>query len=507
MKKAWNEIDKKVYLTTYFLILVILGVLAFYPSQFQKVIDVCYHFVVNQVGWMYVMMSAWCFAVFFYLYFGKYGNIKLGEPDEKPRFSTFSWASMIFTSGAGSSIIILGFAEPVYYLTNTPFHTEPLSVEAFEYAHMYGQFHWGLSAWAFYIPAITAISYMLYKRQSRDVKLSTTMVPLFGKKFPQSILGKAIDVIISFGIVSSITTSLGLAVPVMSRLISYVLGIEETLTIRICVFAIWFLIFGGSVFRGLDRGILKLTNINMFLIFGFLALFVLVVPIGNILSMEINSVGLYFSELPRLVFYTDPFGDQKFITDWTMFYWAWWLTFIPIMGIFVAKVSRGRTLKQVLLGQMIWGTLGCCTFLGILGGYSLHLQKVGALDLVSILAESGNAGVVLAIMNTLPMSTFFIVFLIVLCFVFLATTIDSTALVLGNATSHKLDPDQDPHLFNRFSWAIAIFALSIGLSFTGGLELIQQFAIILGFPIVFIVIAMTFSIFKAMKEDNAGEEK
>lgn len=223
--------------------------------------------------------------------------------------------------------------------------------------------------------------------------------------------------------------------------------------------------------------------------------------ISKIFEMELNSIGLYLQNLPRMIFYTDPFGNQNFVHDWTMFYWGWWLSFLPIMGIFIAKISRGRTLKQVILGQMVWGSLGCCTFLGILGGYSLYLQKNGIVDLVSILEKEGNEGVVLAIMQTLPFSKILIVLLVILCFVFLATTIDSTAMVLGTATSKNLDPEEDPHLLNRFSWAIAIFAIAIGLSTVGGLKLIQKFAIVLGFPLIFIVFLISYSAIKAMKQD------
>ena len=480
MRKVWKEIDKYVYFITVILIIVIVVTVAIWPDVFAGWISAIYNVVIKKFGWLYVFMNLCCFALFFYIIFGRYGNIKLGSDEEKPRFSTFSWAAMIFASGAGSSVIILGFAEPVYYLTNTPFHIEPMSEEAFEYAHMYGQFHWGLSAWAFYVPAIVALCYMLYKRESRDIKFSNALVPLLGNRFPGSPLGKLIDIIVTFGIVASITTSLGLAVPVMSKLISSATGIPESIYMNIFVFAVWFFIFGWSVFRGLDKGIRQLTNVNMALIFGFLAIFMLCTPTGEIFGMEINSLGLYISQLPRIMCYTDPFGDKAFLNEWTIFYWAWWLTFVPIMGMFIAKVSRGRTLKQVITGQMIWGTLGCCTFLGILGGYSLYLQKNGIIDLVSILQTEGNEGVVLA------------------------TTIDSTALVLGTATSDKLDPDQDPHLYNRFSWAIMIFALSIALSMTGGLSLIQKFAIVLGFPMIFVVILISMSALKAMREDEAG---
>ena len=507
MREALRQLDKKVYFTTFFLVAVLLVLLGVCPAVTKAWIEQIFSLLVGKFGWLYILINCCCFALFFYIYFGKYGNIKLGAPDEKPRFSTFSWAAMIFTSGAGSSTVILGFVEPVNYLTNTPFHVEAMSDEAYEYAHMYGQFHWGLSAWAFYVPAIAAISYMLYKRNSRSVKISSTLTPLFGEKFGQTWAGKLIDTVVALGIVASITTSLGLGVPVMSELIASLLGIQESIYLQLSVFAIWFLIFGWSVFRGLDNGIRKLTNVNMIIIFGFLILLLLVSPVNDIISMEMNSIGLYIEKLPRMMFNTDPFGDKKFVNEWTMFYWGWWLIFIPIMGMFIAKVSRGRTLKQVILGQMIWGSLGCCTFLGILGGYSLYLQRNGIVDLVSIIEKEGNGRAVLEIMNTLPFHKFFIALLIVLCFVFLATTIDSTALVLGTATSEGLDPDEDPHLYIRFSWAIAIFALAVALSFTGGLQLVQKFAIDLGFPLIFIAALMSLAVIRAMKEDYGDKTK
>ena len=319
MKQAWQELDKRVYIMTFSIIMVLVALLALCPDIMKVGIEGAYSLVVGRFGWMYVAANAGCFLLFFYLCFSKYGNIKLGKPQDKPRFSTFSWAAMIFTSGAGSSTVILGFSEPIYYLTDTPFHIEPMSEEAYEYAHMYGQFHWGLSAWAFYVPAIIAISYMLYIRESRDVKLSNTMTPLLGKKFRDGWAAKILDTVVAVGIVASITTSLGLGVPVMSRLISDLTGIPDGRGIQLFVFTVWFLIFGWSVFRGLENGIQKLTNVNMKIIFAFLLVFLAVVPTGEIFGMELNSIGLYLQNLPRMVFYTDPFGDKTFVSGWTMF--------------------------------------------------------------------------------------------------------------------------------------------------------------------------------------------
>ena len=171
MREALKQLDKRVYVMTFAMIILLLILLGVCPEMITGWINGLFSLAVEKFGWLYILTNCGCFVLFFYLYFGKYGNIKLGGPEEKPRFSTFSWAAMIFTSGAGSSTVILGFVEPVSYLTNTPFHIKAMSNKAYEYAHMYGQFHWGISAWAFYVPAIAAISYMLYKRNSKIGRL------------------------------------------------------------------------------------------------------------------------------------------------------------------------------------------------------------------------------------------------------------------------------------------------------------------------------------------------
>ena len=154
IRKALEQMDKKVYFTSLAIVVLMVLALIFIPNTVKIAIESTFNVCINHFGWMYILVSVFCFGLFFYLYFGKYGNIKFGNPDDKPRFSTFSWAAMIFTSGAGSSTVILGFAEPIYYLKNTPFHIKAMSTQAYEYAHMYGQFHWGFSAWAFYLSLI-----------------------------------------------------------------------------------------------------------------------------------------------------------------------------------------------------------------------------------------------------------------------------------------------------------------------------------------------------------------
>ena len=508
IRKALEQMDKKVYFISLAIVILMVAALILVPDVVKIVIETAFDFCVNKFGWLYILVSVFCFALFFYLYFGEYGNIKFGAPEDKPRFSTFSWAAMIFTSGAGSSTIILGFAEPIYYLTNTPFHIKAMSNKAYEYAHMYGQFHWGFSAWAFYNPAIVAIAYVMYVRKENSIRLSNACRSVLHKK-SDGWLGHIVDILVVFGIVGSISTSLGIGAPVLSDIIREVFGIpaQYDFTVKIIVLIIWVLIFGTSVYLGLDKGIQRLSNINVVLAFIFMGLILLIGPTMQIFKMEVNSIGLYASDFIKMSTYTDPFGEGKFSSEWTVFYWGWWIAFMPMMGMFVGKISRGRTIKNVMWGQLLWGTLGCCCSFMIFGGYSLYLQQSGKVDLATILAEEGNSGAIIAILQTLPMSKIMMLFLCIVCFVYLATTIDSCAYVLAGTTTKRLSYKEDPARWNRILWAVLFCVLSIGLMIIGGLEAVKTISVLTGLPLIAVLIVLMVSVKRMLKEDEEKEEK
>ena len=400
--------------------------------------------------------------------------------------------------------MILGFLEPIYYVSGPPFDLEPFGKQAYEYAHMYGQFHWGLSAWAFYNPAIIATAYMMFVRKKPGMRLSIACEPVL-KKHAKGFLGNVIDMLVIFGIVGSISTSLGIGAPVLSVIIREVFGIPQNydFVVRIIVLIIWVCIFGTSVYLGLDKGIQKLSNINVVMAFIFMAIVLFVGPTTDIFKMEVNSLGLYASDFVKMSTYTDPFGSGKFTQEWTVFYWGWWLAFMPMMGMFVGRISRGRTIRNVVWGQLIWGSLGCCVSFMIFGGYSLFLQETGRVDLASILQSEGQSAAIVAILQTLPMPKLMMIFLCLVCFVYLATTIDSCAYVLAGTTMKRLKGDEEPARWNRIFWAILFCLLSIGLMLIGGLEAVKTISVLTGLPLIAVLILLIISVKKML----TGEDK
>lgn len=505
--KLFEKIEKKVFFPAVIILAVIIIPLYLAPEASNKIISSVFEFCTGRLGFLYLLACLVSFGFLIWLTVSKHGNVKLGTAEDKPQYSNLSWIAMLFTAGVGTSIVILGFLEPIYYVSGPPFDLEPFSKPAYEYAHMYGQFHWGLSAWAFYNPAIIATAYMMFVRRKPGMRLSIACEPVL-KKRSRGFLGNLIDMLVIFGIVGSISTSLGIGAPVLSVIIREVFGIPQSydFVVRIVVLIIWVCIFGTSVYLGLDKGIQKLSNINVVLAFVFMAIVLFVGPTTDIFKMEVNSLGLYASDFVKMSTYTDPFGSGKFTQEWTVFYWGWWLAFMPMMGMFVGRISKGRTIRNVVWGQLIWGSLGCCVSFMIFGGYSLFLQETGRVDLASILQSEGQSAAIVAILQTLPMPKLMMIFLCIVCFVYLATTIDSCAYVLAGTTMKRLKGDEEPARWNRIFWAILFCLLSIGLMLIGGLEAVKTISVLTGLPLIAVLILLIISVKKMLIGDDKSKK-
>ncbi len=500
MKKIFRDIETNVFFPAFFVLVIIIVLIYLVPEKIKAVISVLFVFCTDKMGWLFMITCLVSFGFLIWMSMGRYGNVKLGDEDEEPQYKELSWIAMLFTAGVGTSIVILGFLEPVYYVSAPPFDLEPFSKPAYEYAHMYGQFHWGFSAWAMYNPAIIAVAYIMYVRKEKSMCLSTACRSVL-KKGADGWMGHTIDVLVVFGIVGSISASLGIGVPVLAAIIRNVFHVSEKydFSVQLIVLIIWVLIFGTSVFLGLDKGIQNLSNINVVLAGIFMIIVLLAGPTVQIFKMEVNSIGLYFSDFLRMSTCTDPFGDGKFPQEWTEFYWGWWLSFMPMMGMFVGKISRGRTIRNVMWGQLIWGTLGCCTSFMIFGGYSLYLQSSGKVDLAAVLESQGQSAAIIAILNTLPFPKFMMIFLCIVCFIYLATTIDSCAYVLAGTTTKNLSETKDPVRWNRIFWAVLFCLLSSVLLVIGGLETVKTIAVLTGLPLIVIIFVLMISVNRMLR--------
>ena len=460
--KPGDSLDMRVFVPSMAVLIAIVTPLILFPESGPAMVSAAFSFATGQFGWLYLLAGLGAVLFLIGLAASKYGNVRLGGPDDKPEFSYFSWIAMIFCGGIGIAIVNWAWVEPIYYFTGPPFGVVPKSSEAAEWALTYGQFHWGITPWAIYCLPAVPIAYSMFVRRQPGVRLSVAARGVLGHH-ADGWLGVLLDAIVVFGVVGGVGTSLGLAVPLVSKLAGSVLGVEPSLGLDLSILAIWTLIFGGSVWFGLSKGIRILSDINVVLALALLFFTAIVGPSLFMVNGWVNSLGQMLSNFITMSLWTDPVSHSTFPQDWTIFYWAWWIAYAPMMGLFVARISRGRTIRELIVAELVWGSLGCWVFFAVWGGYALDLQISGRLDVSAILSTEGIPATVQAILGTLPLSGLVTVVFIVLCFIFLATTLDSAAYVLASVTSRKLSGYQEPKRLIRITWALILATVGIVL--------------------------------------------
>ncbi|QTA83368.1 Transporter, BCCT family [Desulfonema limicola] len=479
--------------------------LSLFPEAGKKAVDNLFAFITHDFKWLFLLFGLFCVLFLIWLGMSKWGDIKLGDPEDEPEFSTYAWAAMIFCAGIGIAIVYWAFIEPVYYLNTSILHVDPAAQKGMigELAGMYGQFHWGITPWAIYALPTFPIAYAIHVKKIPALRLSAACRGIIGKK-ADGAFGRLIDIVVIFAMIGGVGTSLGLAVPLGTALVGEITGLPESFTLQVCVLVVWTALFTITVWAGLKKGIAKLASINTYIAY-FLLIYVFIIgPTTFILNNWCNSLGLMFSDFFKLSLWTDPVTNGGFPEGWTVFYWAWWVAYAPMMGLFVARISRGRTIRQVVFGELVYGSLGCWIFFAIWGGYAINLQTSGTLDVYTVLKESGwsNNVTIVAILRAMPGGKYiFIPVFTILCSIFLATTLNSAAYTLSSQVTTELSGNQEPPRWNRTLWGLILGLLALGLLSTGALKAVQLSSIIVALPMIPVLILMVFSLMKWLKED------
>ncbi|MEG0377586.1 MAG: BCCT family transporter, partial [Eubacterium sp.] len=416
-------------------------------------------------------------------------------------YSFYSWLAMIFFSAIGSSAILWSVCEPLNYIANPPFGYTPYSLEAYNIAVPYGLFHWGPVAWSFYAFSGLVVSYYFLVLKRRNLKISGVMSDLIGERASVGFMGKVIDIATIFATFCTFAPALGLGVPLLTAMICSITGWADTPNLQIGVMMVWMLIFSVSVYRGLDKGIKILSDINMYLLLAVIAFIFIAANPRFILAASTEEFGTLLSHFIRMNSYSDVYGGGTFAKDWTVFYWSWWVASVPFMAIFIARISKGRTIRQLVFGIMGAGSAGTMAIFCVLGNYALKLQQSGVVDLAKINSEQGGNYAVVAMLNHLPFKEIVIFIMILLYFVFLATCVDSCAFTMGCIASKEMTDISQPARWNRLTWSVGIALLGVAvLKLGGGIEALQTFVIVAGLPSAFLVIAMAVLFFKWMKK-------
>jgi choline/carnitine/betaine transport len=453
-------------------------------------------------GWLFILVSASFLLFSAYLAVTRYGNIKLGPDDSEPEFSTFSWVSMMFATGMGIGLMFWGVAEPLTYLTATdassipPGRGDPSTPDSARVAMEYAFFHWGFHPWAMYAVIGLAIGYFAYRKGTGNL-VSGAFGPLLGRRATEG-PGKAIDVIAIFATLFGSATSLGLGALQITGGLDDVFATGESKWLTVVVIAVLTTCFVLSAVTGIEKGVQFLSNANA--IAALLLVFFLFVvgPTVFILSTFTESLGGYLTHLPTMAFRTGAFGGSEFLDTWTIFYWAWWISWTPFVGMFIARISKGRTIRQFVVYVILVPSLVSFVWFSILAGSAFDLQLSGAKDLGAVLADEGTESALFATLREYPLSSITVVLAVFLVAIFFITGADSASIVMGMLSQHG---EEHPMRWLVIFWGVAQGAVAAVLLFSGGLGALQTLVIIVAGPFMLVICAMCVSLMKALREE------
>ena len=472
-----------------------------FPDASAAALEALYHFIASEFGILYLLASVVAIGFLVWLAASRYGAIKLGDPGEKPEFREISWVGMLFCAGVGAGLLYWCATEWAFYYDAPPFAAAPRSAAAAEWASTYGLFHWGFTAWAFYCLPTVAIAYPYYTKKL-DVLRFSVSCHWFLKGKEHGPAARAIDFLFMIALLGGAASSIGFSTPMIAACIAWLFDLETGDTLEIAVVGFCIILFAMSVWLGLKKGIKRLSDINVALAFALLLFILAVGPTAFLLKTSLNSLGVMAQNFIRMNFWTDPFSDSGFVESWTIFYWAWWIAFAPYVGLFVTRISRGRTIRQVILGMLIWGSLGSWLFYMVMGNYALFLEISGSLDFTGIMKSvSGNAAIV-AMLAQLPLAAMVVGVFSVISIVFAATTYDSASYTLASSATLHLKAGDDPARWHRVFWAFALGLMPVALMLmNSNLRPIQVILLVVSLPILLVGVLMSVALVKTLRAD------
>jgi choline/carnitine/betaine transport len=496
MEKQGGRIDTPVFAIAagISVVFVLVGVL--FKDDLATIVGDVLSWVLENLGWLFVLSTAGFLIFVLYLAVTPYGRLRLGKDDDRPEFRTASWIAMMFSAGMGIGLMFYGVAEPISHLAAPPLglakpNTEEAAARAMEWTY----FHWALHAWALYAIVGLALGFFCFRKGLPNL-ISSAFYPVLGERVNGPI-GKAIDILAIFATMFGSATSLGLGALQINSGLNFVWDVEQSTGLAVVIIAVLTLLFVLSAVSGVGKGVQFLSNFNM-IVAVVLLLFILVVgPTVFILGTLVSATGDYFGGLVSRSFQTGVFGGSEWLGSWTIFYWVWWISWTPFVGTFLARISKGRTIREFVIGVLLIPSGVSFVWFAILGGSAINLQLGGDANLIDSVAKPEVA--LFTLLEQFPISTITSIVVIVLVAVFFVSGADAASIVMGMLTCRGiLEP---PRAIVAF-WGTAMGGVAITLLVAGGLETLQQAAIVAGAPFVLVMIGLTVSFFKALRQEE-----
>ena len=464
--------------------------------------------VTSNLGWLFIGGVSVSFIFLIGLFVSRYGRIQLGDDDEEPQYTIAEWFGMLFAGGTGSMLMFWGVAEPLNHAFNPPFGDEPMSREAQNTAMAFTIYHLGIHMWVIMALPGLALGYFIYKRHLPP-RVSSIFAPLLGTRI-YSWPGKLIDAVAIIGTVVGIAVSVGMGALQINSGAARVIGTPENSMVQLILIAIIIVIASISVARGLDKGIKVLSNANIWAAMALMVFVLLMGPTLTLLRQTVDTTGVYLDALPRIMFWTDSYDVNPNWKQgaWTVFYWAWTICWSPFVGMFVARISRGRTVRQFIAGVIALPTIVSIMWFSIFGraGFELENEQPGILT--EPVVEGGDPSPALFILlEQYPLATLVSGFALFVIMIFFVTSIDSASMVMDMMSTGE---ENKAPTFYRVLWGVMIGAVAASLLLISGetaLEALQSAVIVIGVPFFFLHFIMMYSLVKGMSDDHMAVRK
>lgn len=466
----------------------------FFPGHFEAATGGIKNYITQNFGWFYLLLVGAIVAFCVFIICSPASQIRLGDPDSRPEYTKLSWLSMLFSAGMGIGLIFFGAAEPLSHFAVSSPIAPPGSKQALADSLKYTFFHWGIHAWAVYGIIALSLAYFKFRKKEKSL-LSATLKPLFGSQ-TETLPGKMIDGLTIFVTAIGVAASLGFGAVQISGGLSYLFGIPNTATVQVMIILICTACFVVSALSGIGKGVKILSNLNIILAIGLMALIIVLGPSTLFMNSFVGTIGMYLNDFLRMSFRTVSLYPtrQEWIQNWTIFYWAWWISWAPFVGIFIAQISKGRTIREFLIHVLLVPTIFSFLWFSVFGTAATQASLSDG-TIAGMAAET----VLFGVFNQYPYGLYLSLLAVFLIFTFFITSADSATYVLSMLSE---DGSRFPHNNVKVIWGLIISSIAGILLVAGGLPALQNIVIISALPFSFVIILMIIALYKEIHHEK-----
>ena len=496
--------EKKGKNTVFYVSLIIVGIIAVWSvafnDSFTVVANAAFKVLTTDFGWLYLISMIIFFGFIVYFAFGKYGKIRLGSDDSRPEYSNITWFGLLFGCGMGVGLVFWGVAEPLTYYLNPPDGIVAASQASANFAFENFFMHWGILPWANYAVIGLALAYFMFRKNKKGL-LSVMLEPLIGEKLANGWLGKVVDILGVFATVAGVVTSLGLGTLQINAGFNYLFGVPINLVVEIIIIIIVSFLYIGSAVSGLDKGIKIISDTNLYVAIGLLAVCFIVGPKVETLNAFVNGMGQYIGNFIPTALKINSYSDNSWFGSWRLFYWAWFIAWAPFVGVFVARISKGRTIREFVLGVVLVPTIASCIWGAVFGNLGINLGEKGLMAIEKLQEAVATPEVGLfVVLGQYPLGFILsLVALVSLC-AFFVTSANSGVYVLSMLST---DGAINPPNGRKILWGVIQSVMAIGLLMAGGLKPLQTISLVAAFLFIFVMFGTIAAFIKVLKEEKA----